>query len=111
MAKNLGRKYAAMSEDERRRFALEEDEGTRELPSEVTLEEPRVEEHMGQHYASPREEFADPEHRDGMSALLDDEQHQRAVQEQAARRKPVEDSSDEVASTERPSKDATPEKI
>jgi hypothetical protein len=89
MAKNLGRKYATMSEDERRAFAQEEDEGTRELLPEVTLEEPRDEEHMGQHFANPREEFADPEHRDGMSALLDDEQHQRAVQEQATRGKRV----------------------
>ena len=91
MAKNLGRKYATMSEDERRRFALEEDEGTRELPPEVTLEEPRDEEHMGQHFANPRDEFADPEHRDGMSALLDDEQHERALQEWATRRKCLED--------------------
>lgn len=106
MAKNLGRKYATMSEDERRRFALEEDEGTRELPPELTLEEPRDEEHMGQHYASPREEFADPEHRDGMSALLDDEQHERAVQDWAAQGKPVEDVSDETASEERPEQDA-----
>jgi hypothetical protein len=103
MAKNLGRKYATMSEDERRRFALEEDEGTRELPSEVNLEEPR--EHMGQHYASPREEFADPEHRDGMSALLDDEQHERAVREWATRREGAENSSDETAGEERPSTD------
>jgi hypothetical protein len=97
MAKNLGRKYATMSEDERRRFALEEDEGTRELPPEVTLEEPRDEDRMGQHYASPREEFADPEHRDGMSALLDDEQHKRAVEKWAARRKSGEDLPDDAS--------------
>jgi hypothetical protein len=106
MAKNLGRKYATMSEDERRRFALEEDEGTRELPPEVTLEEPRIEEHMGQHYASPREEFADPEHRDGLSALLDDEQHKRAVQEAAARGEGAENSSGRASGEERPDKDA-----
>jgi hypothetical protein len=101
MAKNLGRKYATMSEDERRRFALEEDEGTRELPPELTLEEPRDEDRMGQHFASPREEFADPEHRDGMSALLDDEQHERAVQEWATRRKGVEDVSGEASGEDR----------
>jgi hypothetical protein len=105
MAKNLGRKYATMSEDERRRFALEEDEGTRELPPELSLEEPRVEEHMGQHYASPREEFADPEHRDGMSALLDDEQHERAVRESATRRERAENVADETADEERSSPD------
>jgi hypothetical protein len=87
MAKNLGRKYATMSEDERRNFALEEEEGSRELPAELAFGEPRNEERMGQHYASPKEEIVDPEHRDGLSALLDDEQHQRAVRE-AATRKP-----------------------
>jgi hypothetical protein len=89
MAKNLGRKYATMTEDERRQFALEEDEGTRELPPELAFEEPRKSE--GPHYASPREEIADPEHRDGLSAQLDEEQHQRAVREQATRGEGVED--------------------
>jgi hypothetical protein len=87
MAKNLGREYATMSEDERRKFALEEEEGSRELPAELEFEEPRIEERTGQHYASPKEEIADPEHRDGMSALLDDEQHQRAVHKAATRGK------------------------
>lgn len=90
MAKNLGRKYATMSEDERRQFALEEEEGTRELPAELAFDEPRKAE--GQHYASPREEIADPEHRDGMGALLDDEQHKRAVRERTDRGKFVDDS-------------------
>jgi hypothetical protein len=91
MAKNLGRKFATMSEDERRKFALEEEEGSRELPAELAFDEPRNEERMGQHYANPREEIADPEHRDGWSALLDDEQHQRAVRDAATRGKCVED--------------------
>jgi hypothetical protein len=91
MAKNLGRKYATMSEDERRKFALEEEEGNRELPAELAFDEPRIEERMGQHYASPKEEIADPEHRDGMSAQLDDGQHQRAVREAATGGKSVED--------------------
>jgi hypothetical protein len=89
MAKNLGRKYATMTEDERRQFALEEEEGTRELPAELAFDEPRKNE--GPQYASPREEIADPEHRDGLGAQLDDEQHQRAVLEQASRAKRVED--------------------
>jgi hypothetical protein len=93
MAKNLGRKYGTMTEEERRQFALEEDEGTRELPPEVTLEEPRNEDRMGQHFATPSEECADPEHRDGMGALLDDQQHEKAVRDWATRRKSVEDSS------------------
>jgi hypothetical protein len=69
MAKNLGRKY----------------------PAELAFDEPRIEERMGQHYASPKEEIADPEHRDGLSAQLDDEQHQRAVHKAATRGKCVED--------------------
>jgi hypothetical protein len=64
MAKNLGRDFATMSEEERRRFALED---------------PRDEDHMGRHYASPADEVADPEHRDGLSATLDDKQHERKV--------------------------------
>jgi hypothetical protein len=91
MAKNLGRKYATMSEDERRQFALEEEAGTRELPAALEFDEPRDEDHMGQHYASPREEIADSEHRDGLSAQLDDEEHQRAVHEAATRSKGIED--------------------
>jgi hypothetical protein len=79
MAKNLGRKYATMSEDERRRFALEQEEGGTEHPSELAFDEPRDEDHMGRHYATPEEEIADPERRDGMSAQLDVEQHQRAL--------------------------------
>jgi hypothetical protein len=84
MAKNLGRKFAAMSEDERRQFALEEEEGTRDSPAELAFEEPRKDE--GEQFSSIRQEVADPEHRDGLSALLDDEQHQRAVEKAARRR-------------------------
>jgi hypothetical protein len=80
-----------MSEEERRRFALEEEEGTRELPAELTFDEPRDPDNLGPHFSSIKAEVADPEHRDGMSALLDDEQHERAVQE-AAKRRPKPDS-------------------
>ena len=85
MAKNLGRKFATMSEDERRRFALEEEQGTREHPAELDFEEPRNEENMGPGYSSLRQEVADPEHRDGMSAVLDDEQHEKAVKKEKKR--------------------------
>jgi hypothetical protein len=85
MAKNLSRKFATMSEDERRQFALEEAEGTAEHPAELVFDEPRDAESMGPQYSNIREEVADPEHRDGMSALLDDDQHERAVREAAAR--------------------------
>jgi hypothetical protein len=84
MAKNLSREFATMSEDERRRFALEEEEGTPEHPAELAFDEPRNEANMGPQYSSVREEVADPEHRDGMSALLDDQQHERAVRDAAA---------------------------
>ena len=86
MAKNLGREFATMDDDERRRFALEEEEGSRELPAELSFDEPRDEAKMGSRFGSPREEVADPEHRDGTSALLDDEQHERAVEAETVAR-------------------------
>jgi hypothetical protein len=79
MAKNLGRDFATMSEEERRRFALEETGGSEEAPEELDLEDPRDEDHIGRHYASPPDEIADPEHRDGLSATLNDKQHEREV--------------------------------
>jgi hypothetical protein len=86
MAKNLSRKYATMSEEERLRFAQEESEGTDDRPTELDFEEPRDADHMGQHYASLKDEVADPEHRDGLAALLDDEEHERSVQQQTSKR-------------------------
>jgi hypothetical protein len=79
-----------MSEDDRIRFELEESEGTKDRPAELDFEEPRNPERMGTHYANPREEIADPEHRDGMAALLDDEAHERAVRGEARKRKALE---------------------
>ena len=87
MARNLSRKFATMSEDERARFELEESEGTRDRPMELDFEEPRDPERMGANYANPKEEIADSEHRDGMAALLDDEAHELAVREEARKRK------------------------
>ena len=83
MAKNLSRKFATMSEEERLRFAQEESEGTDDRPSELDFEEPRDGDRIGSHFANLKEEIADPEHRDGMAALLDDEAHERAVRQQA----------------------------
>lgn len=83
MAKNLSRKFATMSEEERLRFAQEESEGTDDRPTELDFEEPRDGDHMGAHFANLKEEVADPEHRDGLAALLDDEAHDRAVRRQA----------------------------
>lgn len=83
MARNLSRKFATMSEEERLRFAQGESEGTADRPTELDFDEPRDADHMGQHFASLKDEVADPEHRDGMAALLDDDAHERAVREQA----------------------------
>ena len=85
MAKNLSREFATMSEDERRRFALQEEEGTEDHPSELDFQEPRNEDNMGPQYSSLSEEVADPEHRDGMSAMLDDEEHQENVKQAGSR--------------------------
>jgi hypothetical protein len=85
MAKNLSREFATMSEDERRRFALEAEAGTQDQPAELDFQEPRNENNMGSQYSSLSEEVADPEHRDGMSAALDDEEHQRNVRQAASR--------------------------
>ena len=76
MAKNLSRKYATMTEDERRQFALGR-KATR-AAGDAIRGAPEAEGPL----ASPREEIADPEHRDGLSALLDEEAHRRAVLEQ-----------------------------
>jgi hypothetical protein len=84
MAKNLSRKYATMSEEERHRFRVEESEGTTDRPDDLDFEEPRESE--GPQFASIKEEFADPEHRDGLSAQLDDESHRRAVEKAARKR-------------------------
>lgn len=84
MAKNLSRKYATMSEEERNRFRVEEDEGVKDRPDDLDFEEPREKE--GSQFPSVRAEFGDPEHRDGLGADLDDEAHRRAVEEEARRR-------------------------
>ncbi|MDQ3426599.1 MAG: hypothetical protein M3477_02090 [Gemmatimonadota bacterium] len=79
MANNLGREFATMTDDERRRFELESDVPVGDTPTELDFDNPRDEERMGAHYASLKDEVADPSNRDGMSALLDDEQHERNV--------------------------------
>ena len=75
MAKNLGREFATMDEDERRRFAMAAEEGTDTAPAELDFENPRD------------EPGGVGEDRDGTSALLDDEAHRRAVGRQQQRRR------------------------
>jgi hypothetical protein len=81
MAKNLGREFATMTEDERRRFALEHPEEADERPAELELDDPRDEDRMGRQYPSLHAEVADPEHRDGLSAQLDDKEHEQEIEE------------------------------
>lgn len=83
MAKNLSREYATMSEDDRNRFRVEEGEGVKDRPEDLDFEEPREKE--GAQFPSVRAEFADPEHRDGLGAVLDDEAHRKAVEKEARR--------------------------
>lgn len=60
MAKNLSREFATMSEDERRRFTLEEEEGTSDHPAELAFDEPRNEDNMGpQHQSAVRNASTD----------------------------------------------------
>lgn len=67
MAKNLGREFATMTEDERRRFALEHPGATDELPAELEFEDPRA--------------MAEPEQRDQLSTQRDDDEHEREIEE------------------------------
>jgi hypothetical protein len=83
MAKNLGREFATMSDDERRRFALERggtDGETETAADELELGDPRNDDHLGRQYSNLQAEIADPDARDGQAALLDDEAHQRGEQ-------------------------------
>ncbi len=81
MGENLGSRFARMSEEERRRFAQEQAEEGAAEPTELEFEEPRREHSRTK---------ADLEDRDGTGALVDDEQHERRVRDQArdADRKP-----------------------
>lgn len=83
MAKNLGREFATMDEDERRRFAMAAEEGTDAAPAELDFESPRS------------EPGGVGEDRDGTSAVLDDEAHRRAVERQTPRRSDADRSGDE----------------
>ena len=85
MARNLGREFATMTDDERRRFELKQRASAGEMPEEeaadeLDMEDPRDPEPAGSRYATPRDEVADPDARDGEAALLDDEAHVRAVE-------------------------------
>jgi len=85
MARNLGREFATMTDEERRRFELKQREIAGEMPAEeaadeLDMEDPRDSEPMGRRYATPSDEVADRDARDGEAALLDDEAHVRNVE-------------------------------
>ncbi|MBA3317859.1 MAG: hypothetical protein H0T50_07170 [Gemmatimonadales bacterium] len=77
MAENLGGKFATMSEDERRRFALQQQGAAGESSEELAFDDPR---------GDPGRTKANLEDRDGLGALVDDEQHQKRVREEARAR-------------------------
>jgi hypothetical protein len=92
MARNLGREFATMSDDERRRFELKQRETAGETPAEeaadeLDMEDPRDSEPTGSRYATPSDEVADPDARDGEAALLDDAAHVRGVEAERKRRR------------------------
>ena len=82
MGENLSRRFATMSEEERRRYALEQEAAaaareTEEASQELEFDEPR------QDHGRTR---ADLEDKDGTGALVDEKEHARRVREQAAAR-------------------------
>jgi hypothetical protein len=81
MAKNLGREFATMTEDERRRFALEHPEPAEDVVAELEFDDPRDEDKMGRQYSNLEAQVEDPEQRDGMSAQLNDDEHEREIEE------------------------------
>jgi hypothetical protein len=82
MGENLGSRFATMSEEERRRYALEQDRAaearqTDEADQELDFDEPRHD---------PGSTRANLEDKDGTGALVDEEEHARRVREQAKTR-------------------------
>jgi hypothetical protein len=81
---NLSRRFATMSEEERRRYELELDRAasardTPEVDQELEFDEPR---------RDPGRTRANLEDKDGTAALVDEAEHARQVENQARRRNP-----------------------
>jgi hypothetical protein len=92
MAKNLGREFATMTDEERRQFALEQGQtpggpAGEEAADELDIRDPREPDVMGPQYPNLTAEVADSDARDGEAALLDDEAHGRRVEDEAKRQK------------------------
>jgi hypothetical protein len=82
MTKNTGREFATMTDEERRRFALEHGGSLPEQGGEeLDLHEPRDPDKMGRHYGRVVEETEHPDAQDGTAALLDHEEHERRVED------------------------------
>lgn len=81
MARNQAEDYALMDEDERRRFAGAPPAG--EAPRELDFTDPRNEGEEGHSQIDSEAEAADPEHRDGIAAELDDAAHEAAARRQS----------------------------
>jgi hypothetical protein len=83
MVRNLSREFATMTDEERRRFALERGGETDELD----LHDPRdPSEHAGNQPASPKDEVADADERGGGAARLHDRSHEQHIEKQEERR-------------------------
>ena len=81
MGENLSNRFATMSEEERRRYALEQAQAdsardTDEAKQELEFDEPR---------RDPSRTRANLEDKDGTGALVDEKQHARRVRKQAKR--------------------------
>jgi hypothetical protein len=61
MVKNLGRKFATMDEDERRRFAMQSEGGTDSAPDELNLENPRTSDTLGPTPPDEGDEVSNPD--------------------------------------------------
>lgn len=92
MARNHGREFATMTDDERRRFELARGGSASGVSGEeaadgLDLEDPRDAHTSGRTYATPSDEVANPDARDGEAALLDDQAHVRNVEAQRPKRR------------------------
>jgi hypothetical protein len=82
MVRNVSREFATMTDEERRRFALERGGNTDELD----LHDPRnPADHAGNQYATREDEVADAEARDGGTAERDDRAHENTEKQQERR--------------------------
>lgn len=61
--KNLGRKFATMDEDERRRFAMKNEGGTDSAQDELDLENPRNSDTLEPAASDTDDDLAEPDER------------------------------------------------